>query len=244
MSDALPSATRAPLVRAIALKLTLPFGNTQLHILNGVSFDVYRGEWIILMGPSGSGKSTLLGLVAGLDTPTAGQLLLDGVDITRLDERHLARIRNQKIGVVFQSFNLLPGLTAQENVEMPLYVRFGRRHARNRAREMLHLVGLDQRRDHRPHQLSGGQQQRVAIARALVTEPTLLVADEPTGNLDSVTSTQILNLFAQLRAQLGITLIVATHDMQVAVHADRVFTLHDGRLVSLDHASASAISCG
>jgi putative ABC transport system ATP-binding protein len=206
MAEPARAYSEAPIVRATSLHRSLPFGTTQLRILNGITFTVHPREWIALMEPSGSGKSTLLGILARLDSPTSGQLILDNVDITRLNERQLARMRNQKIGMVFQSFHLLPELTAQENVETPLYVRFGQRHARARAREMLDLVGLDRHRDHRPHQLSGGQQQRVAIARALVTTPTLLVADEPTGNLDSGTSSQVLDLFTRLREQLCLTM--------------------------------------
>ncbi len=222
----------APLtIEARDIRRSLPLGAAQIHILNGVSFDVPRGAWVALTGPSGSGKSTLLGIIGGLDTPTSGTIVIDGTDITMLSEAKLARIRNQKIGIVFQSFNLIPTLTAQENVEAPLYVHPNRRHAAQRARAMLHLVGLDDRVHHRPYQLSGGQQQRVAIARARVTEPALLVADEPTGNLDTTTSAQILDLFERLRTELGITLVIATHDAAVAAHADRELHLVDGCLV-------------
>lgn len=220
-----------PVVEATDLTRSLPLGSTQVPILRGVSFAITPGEWVALMGPSGSGKSTLLGIVAGLDTPSSGRIVIDGVDITEKSERMLARLRNEKIGIVFQAFNLIPTLTAQENVEAPLYVGPHRRHASEKAREMLALVGLDKRRHHRPHQLSGGEQQRVAIARALVTEPSLLVADEPTGNLDSKTGRQVLDLFARLRARLGITLFVVTHDADVAARADRVLHLVDGTLV-------------
>jgi putative ABC transport system ATP-binding protein len=159
-------------------------------------------------------------------------MLIDGTDITDLDENALALIRNRSIGIVFQSFNLIPGLTAQENVEAPLYAGPHHRQARERAREMLALVGLTDRGHHRPHQLSGGQQQRVAIARALVARPALLVADEPTGNLDSATGEQILDLFVRLRTELGVTLFVATHDADVAAHADRVLHMVDGLITS------------
>jgi putative ABC transport system ATP-binding protein len=192
---------------------------------------VQQGEWIALTGPSGSGKSTLLGILAGIDAPSSGRVIVAGVDITRLRERALARIRNRQIGIVFQSFNLIPTLTAQENVEVPLYVNTNRGDASKRARDMLILVGLGDRLRHRPHQLSGGEQQRVAIARALVTQPALLLADEPTGNLDSKTGAQVLDLFARLHDELSVTLIVATHDADVAVRADGVLRLVDGRLV-------------
>ncbi|HMA37889.1 MAG TPA: ABC transporter ATP-binding protein [Chloroflexia bacterium] len=218
-------------IEATDLTRVLPLGGNQVPILNGVSFTVAPGEWIALTGPSGSGKSTLLGILAGLDTPSSGRIVLDGVDITDMAERDLARLRNQKIGIVFQSFNLIPSLTAQENVEVPLYVRAGGGPVPVRAREMLARVGLAGRLGHRPHQLSGGEQQRVAIARALVAEPALLLADEPTGNLDSATGAQVLDLFARLHDELQITLIMVTHDPDVARRATRVLHLVDGRLV-------------
>jgi putative ABC transport system ATP-binding protein len=219
-------------VTARDLTRRLPVGEDTVDILKGVSFDIRRGEWIALMGPSGSGKSTLLGILAGLDTPNSGQILLDGIDITRMRERELARIRNRKIGIVFQSFNLIAGLTAQENVEVPLYAGADGQNISERAGAMLELVGLGDRRHHRPNQLSGGQQQRVAIARALVTRPALLIADEPTGNLDSTTSAQMLDLFARLHTELGVTLFVATHDRSIAACADRVLHLVDGQLAA------------
>lgn len=225
-----PASTTSA-IRARDIRRSLPLGGEQIPILNGVSFDVEYGAWIALTGPSGSGKSTLLGIIGALDTPNSGTIAIDGVDITALGEAKLARIRNQKIGVVFQSFNLIPTLSAQENVEAPLYVHPNRKHATQRARAMLDMVGLSDRLHHRPHQLSGGQQQRVAIARALVTAPALLVADEPTGNLDTKTGAQILDLFEQLRKELGITVVIATHDHAVAAHADREFHLVDGYLV-------------
>jgi putative ABC transport system ATP-binding protein len=218
-------------VEASNLTRSLPLAGQQVPILNGVSFEIARGEWIALTGPSGSGKSTLLGILAGIDTVSSGRIVIDGIDITRLPEHKLARIRNQKIGIVFQSFNLIPTLTAQENVEVPLYVSTQRRQAGSLARKMLELVGLDERTRHRPNQLSGGEQQRVAIARALVTQPSLLLADEPTGNLDSKTGAQVLDLFTRLRDELGVTLIVATHDPKIAQQADRILHLVDGRLV-------------
>ena len=217
-------------IRAVDLTRTLPLGSNEVHILNGVSFEIAPGEWIALTGPSGSGKSTLLGIISGLDTPTSGMIKIDGIDISHMSETELARLRNDKIGIVFQSFNLIPSLTAQENVEVPLYVGTGARHAANRARQMLELVGLAERRKHRPHQLSGGEQQRVAIARALVTQPALLVADEPTGNLDSTTGGQVLDLFSRLHTELNLTFIIATHDPAVAARASRVLHIVDGKL--------------
>jgi putative ABC transport system ATP-binding protein len=219
-------------VEATDLTRTLPLAGEQVHILNGVSFQIARGEWVALTGPSGSGKSTLLGIVAGLDTPTGGRIVIDGVDITRMDESALARIRNEKIGIVFQSFNLIPSLTAQENVEVPLYVRADHRRAPERAREMLELVGLGPRRRHRPHQLSGGEQQRVAIARALVTAPALLLADEPTGNLDSAKTHEIMQLLKSLNAQRGLTIVLVTHEEEVAAYARRKVRFRDGHIES------------
>lgn len=233
------STQRHPIVQAENLTRSLPLGNDQVPILNGVSFQVNHCEWIALTGPSGSGKSTLLGLLAGLDTPTTGRVIISGVDVTHMKEAELARLRNDQIGVIFQAFNLIPSLTALENVEVPLFVSANRRHARQRALDTLEWVGLADRLHHKPHQLSGGEQQRVAIARALVTQPALLIADEPTGNLDSKTGAQVLDLFARLRSELQITLIVATHDNQVAKRADRVLRLVDGRLVTSEQGAKS-----
>jgi putative ABC transport system ATP-binding protein len=224
------AGNRTPAVQVVDVHHALPLAGEQVSILNGVSFTVQRGEWVALTGPSGSGKSTLLGILAGLETPTSGQVLIDGIDITTIGESALAHIRNARVGVVFQSFNLIPTLTAQENVEVPLYVSADRHSIPLRAKEMLDLVGLADRRHHKPHQLSGGQQQRVAIARALITHPTLLVADEPTGNLDQKTGEQVLALFARLHQDLNLTLVIATHDPDVARRADHELHLVDGRL--------------
>ncbi len=211
---------------------SLPLGGRELQILRGISFSVAEGEWVALTGPSGSGKSTLLGLLAGIDRPTVGTVELDGLPISMLPEARLARVRNEKIGVVFQSFHLIPTMTAQENVEVPLYISPRRKQARALAREMLAQVGLSDRLNHLPHQLSGGEQQRVAIARALVNRPRLLLADEPTGNLDSATSKQVLSLIRQLREMLGLTVVMVTHDAQVAAAAGRILHIIDGRLAS------------
>jgi putative ABC transport system ATP-binding protein len=220
----------SPAIEAIDLTRSLPLGGERVPILKGLSFTVEPGEWVALTGPSGSGKSTLLGILAGLDSPTSGRIVLGGTDVTRLGERAMARLRNQRIGVVFQSFNLIPTLTAQENVEAPLYVGSSRPRARDAAREMLGLVGLADRLGHRPNQLSGGQQQRVAIARALVTRPALLIADEPTGNLDSANGMQVLELIETLRRDRRITVVIATHDREVAARADRTLHMIDGLL--------------
>jgi putative ABC transport system ATP-binding protein len=219
-------------VEAQNITRSLPLAGEQIHILRGVSFKIERGSWIALTGPSGSGKSTLLGILAGIDTVNDGTLLIDGTNTTAMNEAALARFRNEKVGIVFQSFNLISTLTALENVEMPLYVSRDKHHIQQRAKEMLERVGLSDRMRHRPHQLSGGQQQRVAIARALVTRPALVLADEPTGNLDTQVGAQMLDLFAELRAELGITLIIATHDPQVAGRADQILHLVDGRLTT------------
>ena len=207
---------------------SLPLGGQPIRILNGVSLRIEPGEWVAVTGPSGSGKSTLLGLIAGLDTPSSGSVRIGGLDITHLEERALARVRNERIGIVFQSFNLIGTLTALENVEAPLHVSKLRHDARALALRALERVGLADRIGHRPHQLSGGQQQRVAIARAIVTQPALLIADEPTGNLDRATGEEVLQLFAQLRDELGITIVVVTHDPEVAARADREIHLVDG----------------
>ncbi len=218
-------------IQAVHISRTLSLGATPIPVLNDLSFTVEKGTWVALMGPSGSGKSTLLGIIAGLDTVTEGQMMIDGQEITHWKEGRLARLRNEKIGVVFQSFNLIPTLTAQENVEVPLYVHPDHREIHARARLLLERVGLGQRAGHQPHQLSGGEQQRVAIARALITHPEILVADEPTGNLDNKTGQQILELFTQLHQELHVTLVVATHDPAVAKRADRVIRLKDGGIV-------------
>jgi putative ABC transport system ATP-binding protein len=183
-----------------------------------------------VLGPSGSGKSTLLGIIAGLDSPTSGRVLIDGTDITRMGERKLAAIRNRKVGMVFQMYNLIPTLTARENVEVPLYVGRRLRRPAERAAEMLALVGMSHRLGNRPHQLSGGEQQRVAIARALVTEPALVIMDEPTGNLDRSNGDTVLALIGDLRQRTGTTFVIATHDPVVAGAADRTVALIDGQL--------------
>ncbi|WP_371859666.1 ABC transporter ATP-binding protein [Tengunoibacter tsumagoiensis] len=213
---------------------TLPLGREQINILKGISFQIVKGDFVSIVGPSGSGKSTLLGIIAGLDNPTAGQVIIDGVDIAHLSEGRLATVRNQKIGMVFQAFNLIPTLTAQENVEVPLYVGKHPGSPSSRARELLALVGLSHRLDHRPSQLSGGEQQRVAIARALSTDPAIVIADEPTGNLDARNGENVLKLIADLRQQTGKTFIIATHDPAVASHADRAIRIVDGLVATID----------
>src|SRR5258708_7456542 len=217
----------------------LPLGRENIDILKGISFQIASGEFISIVGPSGSGKSTLLGIIAGLDNPTTGQVLIDGVDITRMSEGKLAAVRNHKIGMVFQAFNLIPTLSAQENVEVPLYVGKHKGSPAARAKELLGLVGLTHRLTHRPTQLSGGEQQRVAIARSLATDPAFVIADEPTGNLDARNGENVLNLIAQLRTQTGKTFIIATHDPVVASHADRTIRIVDGKITEIEHSNGS-----
>jgi putative ABC transport system ATP-binding protein len=206
-------------------------GERELLVVDRLSLRVEPGEFLAILGPSGSGKSTLLGLAAGLDRPTEGEVLLDGRPIHDLSEDELARLRRGRIGFVFQSFQLLGNLTALENVLLPLELA-GRAEATRRARELLAAVGLAERGHHYPSQLSGGEQQRVALARAFAVEPSLLLADEPTGNLDGATGAVVLELLARLRAERGATLVLVTHDPEVAARADRRIHLRDGRIES------------
>ena len=215
------------------LKKRLNVGEVTVDALKGVSFSIKAGEFVAVIGPSGSGKSTLLGLMGGLDTATSGKIIIDGVDITTMDERALTRIRNEKIGFVFQSFNLIPTLTALENVALPVqFSRSAKENPNQRAKELLTLFGLGDRLDHRPSQLSGGQQQRVAIARALANHPPLVLADEPTGNLDTTSSAVVMRALRQVQKQMGTTVIIVTHDMDIASQADRVLTLVDGLIAN------------
>ncbi|MBI3567851.1 MAG: ABC transporter ATP-binding protein [Gemmatimonadetes bacterium] len=213
-------------------------GESNLAVLRRVNFSIPQGEFVAIVGPSGSGKTTLLGLLAGLDTPSAGTVTLDTVDLTTLTEDQRARLRGEKVGFIFQSFQLIPTLTAIENVQVPLELR-GDAHAAARARELLDRVGLGDRTGHFPAQLSGGEQQRVAIARAFVNAPRILFADEPTGNLDGVTGARIVELLESLNRTSGSTVVLVTHDATLAERASRIIRLRDGEVVE-DRATAAA----
>ena len=214
------------------LRKTYTIGTQTVHALDGVDLTIARNEYVALMGPSGSGKSTLMNMLGCLDTPTSGSYLLNGKDVSRLDEDALADIRNKEIGFVFQTFNLLPRYSALENVALPLiYAGVGREEREARAREVLDQVGLAERMHHRPNELSGGQRQRVAVARALVNRPSIILADEPTGNLDSATSMEIMALFRAIH-EAGNTIIVVTHEEDIAACAQRIVRLKDGRVDS------------
>jgi putative ABC transport system ATP-binding protein len=209
---------------------TVMSGSAPLTILHPLSLQIPRRRFLAIVGPSGSGKSTLLGLIAGLDAPTSGSVVIDGVDITRLDEDRLAKLRGEKIGFVFQFFHLIPSLTALENVSVPMEI-VGARNARSRAESLLEEVGLTGRAHHYPSQLSGGEQQRVALARALANDPPIVLADEPTGNLDTTNGRHIMELLREIHAARGTTVVLVTHDVELASMADARLGLRDGRVV-------------
>jgi putative ABC transport system ATP-binding protein len=222
-----------PLIRARGLTKVYKLGRVEVPALRGVDVDIHAGEFVAIMGPSGSGKSTLMHILGCLDRATEGQYVLDGSDVSRLKGRELARVRNHKVGFVFQTFNLMPRLTVDENVALPLKYRGGmsRRERRERARKLLDRLGMADRVGHRPDELSGGQRQRVAIARALIGEPAILLADEPTGNLDSASGAEVLRTFEELH-RAGHTIILVTHDPNVAARAERIVEVGDGRVVT------------
>lgn len=215
------------------LKKSYPLGDSQLMILKGISLEINQGEFVAIMGPSGSGKSTLMNILGCLDKPTSGKYFLDGDDIGKQNNDQLATIRNQKIGFVFQGFNLLSRTSAIENVELPMiYAGVAEEERHRRAAEALKAVGLERRMDHQPNQLSGGQQQRVAIARALVNQAPIIFADEPTGNLDTKTSVEVMELFTEFNRRLNRTIILVTHEEDIARYSDRIIKVVDGEIVS------------
>jgi putative ABC transport system ATP-binding protein len=232
------AAVRPPAIQVSHLTKSIPTATHRVDILRGIDLEIQMGEFVAIMGPSGSGKSTLLGLLAGLDTPTSGRIVLDGDDITGLNEDRMALLRGRKIGFVFQSYHLLPTLTAEENVLLPYELTGGNgMDGPKRARELLESVGLLDRRDHYPIQLSGGEQQRVALARAFMVRPPILLADEPTGNLDTQNGQHVLELLISLNQREGTTLVLVTHDPALSSRASRRITLRDGRIVSDERTS-------
>jgi putative ABC transport system ATP-binding protein len=231
-----------PVIDIRNITKTYQMGELKLEVLKGITLEIQRGEFISIMGPSGSGKSTLMNILGALDQPSGGEYFLDGQDIARLNEKELARIRNKKIGFVFQNFNLLKRTTAQRQVELPL-IYAGASERSKRAKAALETVGLSARLKHLPSELSGGQQQRVAIARALVTQPSIIFADEPTGNLDSRSGTDVMQIFQDLNRTEGITTVFVTHDPWIARHTQRVVMIRDGRVVA-DQRVAQPLAAG
>jgi putative ABC transport system ATP-binding protein len=231
ITQPLPTATEAPVIEVTDLVKTYRMGDVIVRALRGVSFTVRRGELIAIMGPSGSGKSTLMNSLGCLDKPTSGTYHIDGIDVSQMSDNQLATVRNQKIGFVFQSFNLLPRLTALDNVELPLLYG-GVKDRRARAVAALEAVGLGDRLHHKPKELSGGQQQRVAVARALAAQPAIILADEPTGNLDTHSSEEVMAIFQRLNREQGITVIFVTHESEIAEHTRRIIRVRDGLLAS------------
>ena len=220
------------LIKITNIKRDFPLGNEIVYVLKGIDLEIKKGEYVALMGPSGSGKSTLMNILGCLDTPTSGTYILNGKHVSEMQDDELAGIRNKEIGFVFQTFNLMPRTTALDNVALPMvYAGFSKSERIERATEVLTQVGLQDRMDHKPNQLSGGQRQRVAVARALVNKPSIILADEPTGNLDSKTSVEIMNLFNEIHAN-GNTVILVTHEEDIAAHAHRIIRLRDGLIES------------
>lgn len=226
-------ATNGLAVQLENVTKSVEVGERHLHVIKGITLNIHRGEILSIIGPSGSGKSTLMGLIGGLDTPTTGRVIIDDIDISRMNEGRLTQLRNEKIGFVFQLFHLIPTLNAVQNVALP--IRFSTRRQYDpttRAVELLALLGLGHRLRHRPGQLSGGQQQRVAIARALANDPPVLLCDEPTGNLDTKSGQQVMDALKEIRRDLRTTVIIVTHDSLIAEQADRIVTLEDGVIVA------------
>lgn len=220
------------LIKITNIKRDFPLGNEIVYVLKGIDLEIKKGEYVALMGPSGSGKSTLMNILGCLDTPTSGTYILNGKHVSEMQDDELAGIRNKEIGFVFQTFNLMPRTTALDNVALPMvYAGFSKSDRIERATEVLKQVGLDDRMDHKPNQLSGGQRQRVAVARALVNKPSIILADEPTGNLDSKTSVEIMNLFNEIHTN-GNTVILVTHEEEIAAYAHRIIRLRDGIIES------------
>ena len=221
-----------PLIKITNIKRDFPLGNEIVYVLKGIDLEINKGEYVALMGPSGSGKSTLMNILGCLDTPTSGTYILNGKHVSEMQDDELAGIRNKEIGFVFQTFNLMPRTTALDNVALPMvYAGHSKLERVERATEVLTQVGLQDRMDHKPNQLSGGQRQRVAVARALVNKPSIILADEPTGNLDSKTSVEIMNLFNEIHAN-GNTVILVTHEEDIAAYAHRIIRLRDGLIES------------
>lgn len=221
-----------PLIQIRDIKRDFQLGTETIHVLKGIDLQINKGEYVALMGPSGSGKSTLMNLLGCLDTPTSGTYILNGKDVSQMHDDDLAEVRNKEIGFVFQTFNLLPRTTALDNVALPMvYAGYSKSERNERAKEVLTQVGLGDRMDHQPNQLSGGQRQRVAVARALVNKPSIILADEPTGNLDSKTSIEIMKLFGEIHAS-GNTVILVTHEEDIAAYAHRIIRLKDGMIES------------
>ena len=221
-----------PLIKITNIKRDFPLGNEIVYVLKGIDLEINKGEYVALMGPSGSGKSTLMNILGCLDTPTSGTYILNGKHVSEMQDDELAGIRNKEIGFVFQTFNLMPRTTALDNVALPMvYAGHSKSERVERATEVLTQVGLNDRMDHKPNQLSGGQRQRVAVARALVNKPSIILADEPTGNLDSKTSLEIMKLFGDIHAN-GNTVILVTHEEEIAAYANRIIRLRDGMIES------------
>ncbi|MFQ1020748.1 ABC transporter ATP-binding protein [Tardisphaera saccharovorans] len=217
-------------------------GSIKVNAVEDVSFKIKRGEFMLLMGPSGSGKTTLFNMIGGLDRPTSGSVYIDEVDISKLDAYELAWLRSRKIGYIFQTFNLIPVLTAFENVELPMiFAGVDREEREKKVKDLLERVGLGERMNHKPNELSGGQQQRVAIARALANDPTIILADEPTGNLDLNTGLEIINLLKQFNREKGVTIMTATHDLKLLDVADRILWLRDGKIERIEERAEVAV---